>query len=168
MSNAPESQETSILASHRRYSELCAEYGEPTFVRQDANAVKPNSLAARLINFTFYAGESVWRELEAKGKEVKEFSVELPRGFAVYSMLGVVGKRLDLPPLKLRLFWETGDWVPVGEEGVADIEEWDSSDEEDVGAEKQSVVREVEWVAGTKMVGTWVEGMTARVRVELE
>lgn len=168
LSNAPESQTSSIIATHRRYSELCAEYGEPAIVRQDANAIKPNSLAARLISFTFYAGESVRRELETVGKAVEEFSVELPRSFTVYSMLGVVGKRLNLPPLKLRLFWETGDWVQMGEEGAGDIGEWDSSDEEDAGAAKESVVREVEWVAGTKMVGTWVEGMAARVRVELE
>lgn len=121
-----------------------------------------------MINFTFYPGESVKAKVEADGKTAKEFSVELPRSFTVYSMLGVVGKRLGLAPVKLRLFWETGDFVPIGEEGATDIEEWDSSDESESGAVKGSVVREVEWVAGTKMVGTWVEGMEARVRVELE
>ncbi|KAL0261145.1 hypothetical protein SLS55_004841 [Diplodia seriata] len=168
LSNVPEGQESKVTATHRRYSELCAEYGEPTIVRLDADAVKPNSLAARLINFTFYPGSSVKAKLEGKGKAVEEFSAELPRSFTVYSMLGVVGKRLAMSPLDLRLFWETGDWVPVGEEGAVEIEEWESSDEEDGKAGEGSVVREVEWVAGTKMVGTWVEGMEARVRVEVK
>lgn len=168
LSAAPKNEESRIAATHRRYPELCAEYGAPTIVRLDANAVKPNSLAARLINFTFCPGESVKAKLGADGRAVEEFSVELPRSFTVYSMLGIVGKRLDLPPLELRLYWETGDWVPVGDDGAADVEEWDSSDEDESGAGKGSVVREVEWVAGTKMVGTWVEGMAARVRVELE
>ncbi|KAF9640164.1 hypothetical protein BFW01_g11970 [Lasiodiplodia theobromae] len=167
LGNAPEGQESRVIATHRRYSELCAEYGEPTIVRLDANAVKPNSLAARLINFTFYPGESLKAKLESDGKAVEEFSIELPRSFTVYSMLGVVGKRLELPPLDLRLFWETGDWVPAGEEGAVEVEEWDSSDEDEGKAGEGTVVREVEWVAGTKMVGTWVEGMEARVRVEV-
>ncbi|OJD38576.1 tubulin-specific chaperone e [Diplodia corticola] len=168
LSSAPEGQESKVIATHGRYSELCAEYGEPTIVRLDASAVKPNSLAARLIKFTFYPGNSVKAKLGASRGAAEEFSAELPRSFTVYSMLGVVGKRLAMAPLELRLFWETGDWVPVGEEVAAGGEEWDSSDDEDGKAGEGKVVREVEWVAGTKMVGTWVEGMEARVRIEVQ
>ncbi|KAK8252033.1 hypothetical protein IWZ00DRAFT_260943 [Phyllosticta capitalensis] len=165
LSSAPESQEEAILGSHRRYKELCDEYGEPAVERQETERINPNSLAARLINFSFYAGESVKAKLADLGREAKEFSVELPRSFTVYSMLGVVGKQLGLLPLKLKLFCETGDVALSEQSSLGESGEWDSEEEED-GAEKGPAKREVEWVAGTKIVGTWVEGREARVRVE--
>ncbi|KAK7615425.1 hypothetical protein BKA81DRAFT_409110 [Phyllosticta paracitricarpa] len=165
LSNAPETQEEAILASHRRYKELCNEYGEARVERQEKERINPNSLAARLINFSFYPGDSVKAKLAGRGSEAKEFSVELPRSFTVYSMLGVVGKKLELPPLKLKLYCETGDVAPAEEGSLEEGGEWDSEEEHE--AAKGAVKREVEWVAGTKMVGTWVEGREARVRVEI-
>ncbi|KAK7535903.1 tubulin-specific chaperone-like protein E [Phyllosticta citribraziliensis] len=166
LSNAPETQEEAILGTHRRYRELCDEYGEPRVERQATERINPNSLAARLINFCFYPGDSVKAKLAGRGSEAEEFSVELPRSFTVYSMLGVVGKRLGLPPLKLKLYCETGDIAPAEGGLLGEGGEWDSEEEENE-AEKGAVKREVEWVAGTKMVGTWVEGRETRVRVEI-
>jgi hypothetical protein len=45
---------------------------------------------------------------------------------------------------------------------------WDSSDEEEEGRdESEWVAREVQLVAGTRMVGSYFEGRTAKVRVEI-
>jgi hypothetical protein len=79
---------------------------------------------------------------------------------------------LDLSPLKLKMIWETGERDPVrrgGGDGSDDAPEWwDSSDEEEEGGgESEWVAREVHLVAGTRMVGSYFEGRTARVRVEI-
>jgi hypothetical protein len=89
----------------------------------------------------------------------------------VYALLGRVGKRLEISPLKLRLIWETGERDPVRRGGDASDapEWWDSSDEEDESAAgSEWVAREVQLVAGTRMVGSYFEGRTARVRVEID
>lgn len=92
----------------------------------------------------------------------------------MYSVLGLVGKKVGLPPMKLRLVWETGDWVGVGKAVGGGEEAWDSEssvDDWEGGGEKEGgerVPREVEMVAGTRLVGTWIDGMEATVRVELK
>jgi tubulin-specific chaperone E len=164
---APESMREQVLASHPRYKWLCEEYGEP--VLQRAGAVKPNSLAARLIRFRFRLGE---RAKELVGGDAKEgFEMELPMSFTVYSLLGVVGRRLGIAPWKCKLVWETGDWMPLGRSaGMQSIDEWDSDslDEEDENqGPYNSVMREVEIIAGTRLVGTWIDGTEAIVRVEI-
>jgi len=90
--------------------------------------------------------------------------------FTVYSALGIVGKKFGLPPMKLRLIWETGDWVPAGQDALAVDTAWDSESSGDEGDKEmgtERVSREVELVAGTRTVGTWVDGVEANVRVEL-
>jgi hypothetical protein len=91
-------------------------------------------------------------------------------GFSVYSAMGIVGKRFGLPPMKLRLFWETGDWILAGKDSGLEPDTWDSDSEGgDEGAHVgvEHVRREVELVAGTRIVGTWVDGAEAHVRVEM-
>ena len=101
----------------------------------------------------------------------EEWKSAIPRSASVYALLGRVGKRLDLSPMKLKLIWETGERDPVrrGGSGSDAPEWWDSSDEEDEagGEESEWVAREVQLVAGTRMVGSYFEGRTARVRVEV-
>jgi hypothetical protein len=172
---APPHLEAEIIASHPRYAYLCAEYGEPV-INRSINAVNPNSLAARLIRFTFYLGESAKQALsqEMAGKEETRFEAEIPKSTTAYTLLGIVGKRFGLPPMKCRLIWETGDWMPAPRTSEAGDEGYDSeSSDEDSDAEdkeqtgKQKVMREVEIVPGTRAAGNWVEGMEAVVRVEL-
>ncbi|KAF2088772.1 tubulin-specific chaperone E [Saccharata proteae CBS 121410] len=167
----PVAQAEGILAGHPRFKALCEEYGEPNVVRRDEGAafVIPNSLATRLVKFTFVLGEETRKKI--RDGVPSEVVLELPRSLTVYAALGVVGRKFGLSPLEIRLFWETGDReAGNAEEQDGRAEEWDSEDEGDGNVEEQirgDLFREVEWVAGTKLIGTWVEGSEARVRVEL-
>lgn len=167
LSANPEGKEATIIASHRRYAELCEEYGDPN-VHRSASSINPNSLAARLIKFSFHLGES--EKGAVKEDTPTSFTAEIPMSFTVYSALGIVGKKFGLPPMKLRLIWETGDWVPAGQDALAADTAWDSESSGDEGDKEtgtERVSREVELVAGTRTVGTWVDGVEANVRVEL-
>jgi hypothetical protein len=169
---APHDLEKQIVASHPRYNELCEEYGEPV-INREVNKVNPNSLAARLIRFSFYLSDSAKSALVQMQTGVKEakFEAEIPMSFTAYSLLGVVGKRFGIKPMKCRLVCETGDWMPAPRNNDQLEEGWDSDDSEEeegketVGAGR--VMREVEIVPGTRAVGTWIDGMEAVVRVEV-
>jgi hypothetical protein len=169
---APQDLEKRIIASHPRYEELCKEYGEPA-INREANKVNPNSLAARLIRFSFYLSDSAKNalaQMQIDGKEAK-FEAEIPMSFTAYSLLGVVGKRFGIKPMKCRLVCETGDWMPAPRNDDQLEEDWGSEDSEEeegketVGAGR--VMREVEIVPGTRAVGTWIDGKEAVVRVEV-
>lgn len=170
---APPHLEKQILASHPRYKYLCEEYGEPV-VNRAASSVNPNSLAARLIRFTFYLGESAksaLAQIGSDGKDAEKFEAEIPMSFTAYSLLGVVGKRFGIKPMNCRLVCETGDWMPAPRADDIAEEYWDSEDSDEEEAKEktgaQSVMREVEIVPGTRAVGTWIDGMEAVVRVEM-
>lgn len=153
--------ETEVVAQHPRWKELCDEYGEPAIARQtqtNDQGIDPNSLAARLVSVTFVAASETWTQ-------------RIPKAFDTYSVLGLVGKRLAVAPLKLRLILETGERDPMGIRAGAGKapEYWDSSDEEDdegLNGKGAWVAREVELTGGTRSLGTFVEGSEARVRVE--
>lgn len=122
-------------------------------------------------------------------KMVTEKKKQVPRGFDVYRLKGIAGRLFSLPPMGLRLMWETGEWDPVGGEeddggwscseddelvvehsgeGRAEMEGGDVVKSEEVGREEHGwVTREVELVDGTREAGFWIEGRAARVRVEL-
>lgn len=189
----PPNQESQITNQHPRYTELCTLYGEPTITRTAPDAVGVHTLAARLIEFTFVFCPSVPHEAGGDGadgsKTVIEKKKQVPRGFDVYRLKGIVGRLFSLPPMRLRLVWETGEWDPVG--GEEDDGGWSCSEDEEldvehsgehcaemegggvvkseeVGREEHGwVAREVELVDGTREVGFWIEGRAARVRVEL-
>jgi len=154
---APENMREQILKSHPRYAWLCEEYGEPD-VQRKANAVNPNSLAARLLRIKFYLAADTSRTYEA----------EIPMSCTAYTVLGMVGKNFGLKPLKCRLLWETGDWMPARSNRMDfEIDEWDSDDSEDE-TRVERVMREVEIVPGTRSIGTWIDGSEAVVRVEVK
>ncbi|KAK4902188.1 hypothetical protein LTR27_001091 [Elasticomyces elasticus] len=167
---ASDEQAADIRKRHPRYAALCETYGEPDVSRKTivaAGDVDPDSLAARLVKITFVSGAVEWTD-------------ELPKSFSMYAILGVVGKKLGVMPLRLRLVLETGERDPVGmaSEGYGGPEWWHSDDEdcadEDERVASQAsgkdqaswVAREVEMPPGTRALGTYVEGMAARVRVE--
>ncbi|KAK5737546.1 hypothetical protein LTR17_006593 [Elasticomyces elasticus] len=167
---ASDEQAANIRKRHPRYAALCETYGEPDVSRKTvlaAGDVDPDSLAARLVKIKFVSGAVEWTE-------------ELPKSFSMYAILGVVGKKLGVMPLRLRLVLETGERDPVGmaSEGYGGPEWWHSDDEDNAdeaerfashanGTEQASwVAREVEMPPGTRALGTYVEGMAARVRVE--
>ena len=151
---APERQREQILKTHPRYKWLCEEYGEPD-VQRSANAVNPNSLAARLLRIKFYFAASS-----------KTFETEIPMSFTAYTVLGIVGKHFGIKPMKCKLVWETGDWMSARKTmGDLTDETWDSDDSDaEIGMER--IMREVEIVPGTRSIGTWIDGTEAIVRVE--
>lgn len=154
---APENLRDQILDSHPRYKWLCEEYGEPD-IKRGKNAVNPNSLAARLLKIKFYLA----------GSRTKAHEVEIPMSCTAYTVLGVVGKQFGVMPMNCRLVWETGDWMPA-RRTMAEVEDedWNSEDSEDE-VTTSKVMREVEITAGTRSIGTWIDGMEATVRVELK
>jgi hypothetical protein len=178
MAAVPEAEEHLITRQHKRYNELCQLYGPPTVVRVNST-VNPDFLEARLIKFNFYMPSDTRNEQESK----ITIAQEIPKGFDIYQVKGIVGRLFGLRPLSLRLIWETGEWDPVA--GYEDQEE--DSDEEDeaedahvhrelivreakveTGKEKgRWMRREVELEDGTRQIGFWVDGMEATIRVEL-
>ena len=172
LSHSPEDETPVILAKHRRYLELCDEYGEPAIQRTTAHSIDPNSLTARLIRLNFHL-DGCTVEGNAAGGVPSSFSIEVPKRFTAYSVLGLVGKHVKLPPMKLRLVWKTGEWDPPARDQLAVDELWDSDDEADDKVmsgegERKGVPREVEVVPGTRSIGTWVDGSVADIRVEIK
>ncbi|KAF2862823.1 L domain-like protein, partial [Piedraia hortae CBS 480.64] len=140
-----------VKERHPRYSALCAEYGEPVLTLQKP---EPTGAAARLIVITFTLGKKVWEEA-------------LPRSFDMYEVYGIVGKRLKISPLKLKLVWHMSEKDPIGRDEVhTGPEWWDSSDEEG-DSEKAWVRREVELMPSTRPLGTCIDAREASVSVEL-
>lgn len=157
---APEHLQAQILNSHPRYKWLCEEYGEPN-IQRTANAVNPNSLAARLLRIKFcLAAETNARH--------ETYETEIPVSCTAYTVVGIVGKQFGIKPLKCKLVWETGDWISANK-SMADLgeDDWHSDDSEDErGADR--IMREVEIVPGTRSIGTWIDGSEATVRVEVK
>jgi hypothetical protein len=171
MGEVAEAEEQSVASQHKRYPELCEIYGAPVVVRTKAGAVNPDFLEARLIKFTFYLPPKKDSHEEPITK-VRE----IPKSFDIYRVKGIVGRMFDIRPLSMRLIWETGEWDPVA--GYEEEEEDEDSDDEGKGrpgksetaasAEKGKWMRrEVEIVDGTRQVGFCVDGMEAKVRIEL-
>ncbi|KID90223.1 Cytoskeleton-associated protein, Gly-rich domain protein [Metarhizium guizhouense ARSEF 977] len=165
LATVPESAEHTILVQHPRYKELCDIYGEPDVIRRDE--VNPSFLEARLISVTFHF----------EGGQTK--TCRIPRSFDVYAVKGIAGKLFDLPPLRVKLVWETGEWDPIA---GYDDRDGDSSDDEelrgDETAEKAQEIggmngksgrwieREVELKDGPKQLGYCVDGLDVSIRIE--
>lgn len=161
---APKGQEEAVTRNHWRYKELCKEYDDPV-VRKIESTVNPNSLAARLIKLHFRVTEKAVEQL----REVIEvdFTMEVPKSLQVYSVMGYVGKRLGVAPMKIKLVWETDEWDPI-QEGSGSDDDADSSEYSNNSESHRNMVkREVVIVAGTRAIGTWIDGSEARVRIEL-
>ena len=126
LAKVPESEEHTVTSQHKRFPELCEKYGAPTVVRSLEGAVNPNFLEARLIKFTFYlpsGPQVVGKDKQENRKEVvtmvpgtqmkAEDAIvkvrEIPKSFDVYRVKGITGQMFGVPPLKIRLIWETGE-----------------------------------------------------------
>jgi hypothetical protein len=102
------------------------------------------------------------------GTATSLFEAEIPKRLSIYGVLGIVSDNVNTSPFKLRLIWETDDWVFGESDHVDNDEQWDSEDsddEEDAGSQGR-VRREVELQAGTRSLGTWVDGTEVTIRVE--
>lgn len=183
LATVPETAEGEVLARHRRWAELCELYGEPPVVRQ--RELNQTFLEARLISVEFQLSKD-GQAMEPKAGAVGKRSIEIPKSFDIYAVKGIAGKLFGLPPLKLRLVWETGEWDPVA---GFDDEAGDSSDEEEMEAERgrreeagaptseapqfasrggRWVKREVELKSGPRQFGYCVDGLEVRIRVETQ
>lgn len=166
LASVPESAEDTVKAQHPRYAELCEMYGEPDVIRRDE--VNPAFLEARLVTVSFH-----WQG--QGGRKI----AKIPKSFDVYSVKGIAGKLSGLPPLGIRLIWETGEWDPVA--GVYDREGDSSDDDMDVeevpteqaNADSESgskpgrwVKREVELKEGPRQLGYCVDGLDVTIRIE--
>lgn len=185
MADVSEAEESKVTSQHPRFAELCEIYGAPTVIRKELTAVDPNSIAARLISFTFYFPPPTSEHASA---EPVTRTKKIPRTFDTYRLKGIVGRLFGQRPMSLKLTWETGELDPV----AGYEEEWDSSDEEEEENEESAakndklskaradatsmdelvetgkwVRREVELVDTTREVGFWIDGKEARIRVEL-
>ncbi|EME89478.1 uncharacterized protein MYCFIDRAFT_210106 [Pseudocercospora fijiensis CIRAD86] len=167
VSLAPEDKAAEILSRHPRWKTLCEEYGEPTISRAPKpDEINPRSLAASLVVITFVLANEGFID-----EPVRSWVKEVPKSFNVYTLLGMVGRRLGISPLKLRLVLETGEKDPIGKNnGDGTLEWWDSDEDEAVVMDDGAnlVAREVELVAGTRALGTYIEGREVSIRVEAQ
>ncbi|KAK3341231.1 hypothetical protein B0T25DRAFT_573635 [Lasiosphaeria hispida] len=175
----PEAEEAGVLARHRRWAELCSIYGEPSVVRQ--RELDPNFLEARLIGVQFYLAQDVGGEMVVMATR----TTKIPKSFDIYTVKGIAGKLFGLPPLRIKLVWETGEWDPVA---GFDEEAGDSSDEEELEAELERkgeegrfgeetsqvgrrggrwVKRETELKDGPRQFGYCVDGLEVKIRLEM-
>ncbi|KAI0136680.1 hypothetical protein BJ170DRAFT_602735 [Xylariales sp. AK1849] len=163
----PESEEAEVIENHKRYAELVDIYGPPVVNR--TKEINPAFLEARLVTVHFV--------FHPRDGEFMERTTKIPKSFDIYRVKGVAGKLFGREPLRCRLIWETGEWDPVA--GFDDEVE-DSSEEEDAeeitvadgasqpgGKAGKWVKREVELQDGPRQLGFCVDGLEAKVRVEM-
>ncbi|KAK0731288.1 hypothetical protein B0H67DRAFT_67329 [Lasiosphaeris hirsuta] len=176
----PEAEEAGVLARHRRWAELCDIYGEPSVVRQ--HEVDANFLEARLIGVQFYTAQSFGGQMMVMATR----ATKIPKSFDIYTVKGIAGKLFGLPPLRIKLVWETGEWDPVA---GFDEEAGDSSGEEELEAELERkggeggfgdeasqverrggrwVKRETELKDGPRQFGYCVDGPEVKIRLEMQ
>ncbi|KAI0548253.1 Thioesterase/thiol ester dehydrase-isomerase [Xylaria curta] len=173
LATVPEIQEAEILQYHKRYAELCDIYGTPVVNRK--KEIDPAFLEARLVTIRFI--------FHPKGQDALQRTTKIPKSFDIYAVKGIAGKLFGAKPLSLRLIWETGEWDPVA--GFDDEVEDSSGDEEEVsvvgrveaatpgdnsqqgGKAGKWVKREVELPDGPRQLGFCVDGLEAKIRIEL-
>jgi hypothetical protein len=174
MAAVPESEEPEVLKNHKRFAELAELYGPPVVNR--TKEINPAFLEARLVTVQF-----VLHSKNDGSEVVLERTSRIPKSFDMYRVRGVAAELFGKEPLCLRLIWETGEWDPVA--GFDDEVE-DSSEEEDAQEETENadmnerttqpekragkwVKREVELQDGPRQLGFCVDGLEAKVRVEV-
>lgn len=195
LSSVPESEEGTVIARHPQYAALCENHGEPVVVRRDE--INPAFLDARLVKIRLRLAGGGGGGGGDGGRDDAETKVmEIPRSFDMYTVQGIAGKLFGLPPLSVRLVWETGEWDPVGgfdeEVDSSDGEGSDSGEalegsametpaapssrgEESLEQVEQAesnktgrwVKREVALVEGPRQLGFCVDGAEATIRVEV-
>ncbi|KAG8626240.1 hypothetical protein KVT40_005185 [Elsinoe batatas] len=172
LSLSPASRHAEIIARHPRYKALCEDYGIPSVQAQEREVCghpHPNSIAARLVRCHIYF--SVLRPASLGGlhlptKEAKD-TLEIPLSFSMYAMTAHVARHYGLLASALQLVWETGERDPVAASiaAGAEIEEWDSEEEEDDHT-GEWVEREEVLNVGTRVLGSLVDSREMTLRVE--
>ncbi|KLU81480.1 tubulin-specific chaperone E [Magnaporthiopsis poae ATCC 64411] len=193
LSSVPEGSESTVLALHPRYRELCDAYGEPAVVRHQE--VSQSFLDGRLVKVHFHLadgssimdndcqpnGGSAGGEEAATGVTATTTALapdgtvktaEIPRSLDMYAVKGIAGRLFGLSPMGLSLVWETGEWDPVAGfddesgEGSGAEDEVASSGAAADGGRGRLVRRQVRLIDSPRQFGYCIDGSEARIRVE--
>lgn len=184
MMKVPPEEEDKVIVLHKHYAELSSKHDFTVGVRRPADAIDPDLLEARLIRFKFYLPAN-----SVPGQTNPILKVQqIPKEFDVYRVKGVVGKRFHLQPSRFRLILMTGefDFDPKYKDQDQRSEETTSGESNsdkaqsfrtDISSETElspllkgkgyMKEREVDIVEGTRPIGNVVDGMEAKVRLEL-
>ncbi|POS87866.1 hypothetical protein EPUL_000356, partial [Erysiphe pulchra] len=180
LAEVAENESDNVLSRHKRYEELCNEWGPPTISRKGFRSHDPSiKVEGRLIIFTFK-----YMNMHKEGEFLSTICREIPKSIDVYRVKGLVGKLFGISVLNLRLIWETGEWDPVAGYEFSDMENSGDDDDDITTTENDGFVeekiamreemksrwqkREVEIVDSTRQIGSCIEGTSAIVRVELK
>lgn len=148
-------------------------HGDPTVERDQTS--NPRSLARDIIKVEFRVAIEVlqhggsWGEIEREPSGTDyTFEKEIPKRMTMYTVFGVVSKRLGILPHRLRLSWITDEWeFQNAKTATANMAEWDSEDSDEETADVK-VKREVPLELGTKSLGTCVDGQRVLIKVLME
>ncbi|KAF2668060.1 RNI-like protein [Microthyrium microscopicum] len=161
----PSDKEAEILATHPRYAELCEIYGTPD-IRRPKDNINPNSLAASLMTLQISCEDEhgkPWPVNPAK----HDFKIEVPKRFSIYSVIGVVSKRLDVLGNQVQLFWKTGEWQFARDRNEVKSLPWDSDDSDDEEENvQQRVLEEVFLKPSTRSIGNLIDGTNIQIRAK--
>jgi len=114
------------------------------------SAKDPNSLGASLLSI------HVTCEFQLQEIATREFTIEVPRRFSLYSTVGLISSQIGVPGSVVDLFWQTEQFE--GSQATAHdrvSEPWDSEDD-DFETEMRST-REVKLCPSTKSIGNTVD-----------
>lgn len=181
LSATSEEEESRILASHPRYSELCDLYGAPTITRavvadsSGQRGVHPRSVASRLVKMAFHLSDL---SSTKSGNQEQTHIKEIPTSFDSYQVKALVSRLFHLPAYGFKLIWETDEFDPietaVNDEGTLDS---DDESEDEMRAHQRGVSepnasrfvrREVELVDSTRDIGFLFQGETGEMRIRVE
>lgn len=188
LSATSEEDESRILSTHPRYSELCDLYGEPTITRavvSDASgqrAIHPGSVAARLIKMAFRLSDPSSATEPKSGKQHEPNAQgqikEIPASFNSYQVKALVSRLFGLPAYGFKLIWETDEFDPVekdvNEENFMDLDDKSEDEMQDRACDSSEpdgsrfVRREVELVESTRDIGFLFQGETGEMRIRVE
>ncbi|KAJ5286632.1 hypothetical protein N7478_002318 [Penicillium angulare] len=183
LSATSEEEESSILATHPRYADLCALYGEPRITRavesdgSGHRAIHPRSVAARLVKLAFHLSQAQSSSTSNAGLEPEISVKEVPTSFNTYQVKALVSRLFALPAYGFKLVWETDEWDPVARAAVEE-EDWAEDSEDEMAQQhvvesstednsSRFVRREIELVDSTRDIGYLFQGETGEMKIRV-
>ena len=129
-------EEHRIRNEHPRWADLCGTYGEPFIPAKSKimdHDADPQTLAARMIEFTFYiqASQQSLSEtfVRAPNESALNDSIEvtrlIPKTVDTYRLKNIISSIFSIQPIACKLIWETG------ESDLANLASDDNDDDDD-------------------------------------
>ncbi|KAJ5088441.1 hypothetical protein N7456_012057 [Penicillium angulare] len=183
LSATSEEEESSILATHPRYAELCSLYGEPRITRavesdgSGHRAIHPRSVAARLVKLAFHLSQPQSSSTGNASSESRVSVKEVPTSFNTYQVKAIVSRLFALPAYGFKLVWETDEWDPIAKAAVEE-EDWAEDSEDEMAQQRvvessteenssRFVRREIELVDSTRDIGYLFQGETGEMKIRV-